>query len=614
MGDLQRRRAGRCHARGYAGGMTAPTPDLDAIDASRLSARHLYWTGWRIARIAEFLDVPRATIDSWKKRDEWDAATPTQRIEGALEARMVQLIWKDAKEGRDFKEIDLLGRQVERLARVHKYEGSGKEADLNPNIERRNAGEKRKPKRNDVGDEGVIQIVEAFEASLFDYQRTWYRAGQHERIRNLLKSRQIGATWFFAREAIADAIETGKNKIFMSASKAQAHIFRHYIVQFVKETTGVELKGDPIILANGAELHFLGTNAKTAQGYHGDTYLDEYFWIHGFETFRKVTSGMAMHKKWRQTYFSTPSSVAHEAYPFWTGERFNKRRKKADRVTIDVSHAALQAGARGADGQWRQIVTIEDAIAGGCDLFDIDQLRLEYSDDEFANLLMCEFVDDTQSAFPLTMMQRCMVDSWDVWRDLKPFAPRPYGEHPVWIGYDPAGDGEDGDGAGLAVIAPPRSAEGKHRVLERHRLKGRDYEAQAEFIRGVTRRYNVTFIGIDTSGLGEAVAQLVAKFFPTVTRYRYTPEIKSRLVMQAQQIINKGRLEFDAGWADLAGSFMAIRRELTASGRQMTYTAGRNGQTGHADLAWATMHALHNEPLDGPADHGTGRSLMEMFE
>ncbi|WP_103970429.1 terminase large subunit domain-containing protein [Billgrantia desiderata] len=593
--------------------MTTAAPDLDNLDASRLSARHLYWMGWRIARIAEHLDIPRATIDSWKKRDGWDEASPSQRVEGALEARMVQLIWKERKEGKDFKELDLLGRQIERLARVHKYERTGKETDLNPNIERRNAGEKRKPARNDVGDEGVIQIVEAFEASLFDYQRAWYRAGQHERIRNLLKSRQIGATWYFAREAIADAMETGKNKIFMSASKAQAHIFRHYIVQFVKEITGVELKGDPIILANGAELHFLGTNAKTAQGYHGDTYLDEYFWIHGFEQFRKVTSGMAMHKRWKQTYFSTPSSVAHEAYPFWTGDRFNKRRKKSERVTIDVSHVALKGGARGPDGQWRQIVTIEDAIAGGCDLFDIDQLRLEYSDDEFANLLMCEFVDDTQSAFPLAMMQKCMVDSWDVWRDIKPFAPRPYGEFPVWVGYDPAGDGEEGDGAGLVVIAPPRTAEGKHRVLERHRIKGRDYEAQAEFIRGVTRRYNVTFIGIDTSGLGEAVAQLVAKFFPTVTRYRYTPEVKARLVMQAQQIINKGRLEFDAGWADLAQSFMAIRRELTASGRHLTYTAGRNSQTGHADLAWATMHALHNEPLDGPVSLGTGRSMMEMY-
>lgn len=593
--------------------MTTPTAELDFQDASRLSARHLYWTGWRIARIAEFLDMPRATIDSWKARDKWDEATPTERVEGALEARMVQLIWKETKEGKDFKEIDLLGRQIERLARVHKYQSSGKESDLNPNIERRNAGEKRKPARNDVGDEGMIQIVEAFEASLFEYQRHWYRAGQQERIRNLLKSRQIGATWYFAREAIADALETGKNKIFMSASKAQAHIFRNYIVQFVKETAGVELKGDPIVLANGAELHFLGTNAKTAQGYHGDTYLDEYFWIHGFEQFRKVTSGMAMHKQWRQTYFSTPSSVTHEAYPFWNGDRFNKRRARDKRVEIDVSHAALKNGAHCGDGQWRQIVTVTDAMAGGCDLFDIDQLKLEYSDDEFANLLMCEFVDDTQSAFPLATMQGCMVDSWDVWRDYKPFAPRPLGEFPVWIGYDPAGDGMGGDGAGLVVIAPPQSSQGKHRIVEKHRLKGSDYEAQAEFIRQITRRYNVTFIGIDNNGMGEAVAQLVAKFFPTVTRYRYTPEVKSAMVLQAQNIIGKGRLEFDAGWTDLAQSFMAIRKQLTASGRQFTYNAGRNNLTGHADLAWATMHALHNEPLDGPTIGGTGAAMMEIY-
>lgn len=591
--------------------MTALAPIDD--EQHRLSARHLYWMGWRIVRIAEFLGLPRPTIDSWKKRDGWDDASPTQRVEGALEARLVQLIWKEQKTGNEFKEIDLLGRQIERLARVHKYEASGKESDLNPNIERRNAGEKRKPARNDVGDEGVIQIVEAFEASLFDYQRGWYRAGQHERIRNLLKSRQIGATWFFAREAIADAVETGKNKIFMSASKAQAHIFRNYIVQFVKETTGVELKGDPIVLANGAELHFLGTNAKTAQGYHGDTYLDEYFWINGFEQFRKVTSGMAMHKKWRQTYFSTPSSVAHEAYPFWTGERFNKRRAKADRIEIDVSHSALAGGARCGDGQWRQIVTIQDAIAGGCDLFDIDQLRLEYSDAEFANLLMCEFVDDSQSAFPMMTMQRCMVDSWDIWRDWKPFAQRPFGQAPVWIGYDPAGDGENSDGAGLIVLAPAKNRNGRHRILEQHRIKGHDYEAQAEFIKQVASRYHVQHIDIDTTGMGEAVAQLVSRWFPRVSRHRYTPDSKAALVRQAQHIISHGRLEFDARDVIVAQSFSAIRRELTASGRQFTYSGGRNATTGHADLAWATMHALSNEPIDVLAEGERGGSIMEIY-
>ena len=85
-------------------------------------------------------------------------------------------------------------------------------------------------------------------------------------------------------------------------------MFKRYIIQFARMR--VELKGDPMVLPNGAHLYFLGTNARTAQSYHGNIYMDEYFWIHGFLEFRKVASGMAMHKKWRQTYISTPSSLS----------------------------------------------------------------------------------------------------------------------------------------------------------------------------------------------------------------------------------------------------------------------------------------------------------------
>ncbi|MBZ9576714.1 terminase family protein [Modicisalibacter sp. MOD 31.J] len=591
--------------------MTTTAPDTP--DSPRLTARHLYWQGWRVARIAEFLDLKPATVHSWKDRDGWEDAKPTQRVEGALEARLVQLIVKDRKTSGDYKEIDLLGRQIERLARVHRYQETGKEGDLNPNLAARNAGEKRKPRRNALTDEQLVALQDAFHDSLFDYQRTWYAAGQKHRIRNILKSRQIGATFYFAREAIVDAFTTGKNKIFLSASKAQAHIFKSYIIQFVKETCDVELRGDPIILDNGAELHFLGTNSKTAQGYHGDVYLDEYFWILNFEQFRKVASAMATHKQWRQTYFSTPSSLAHEAHPFWTGERINRRRKKADRVEIDTSHAALKDGALCGDRQWKQVVTVYDAQAGGCDLFDIDDLRFEYSDDEFSNLFLCEFVDDSQSAFPLGVLQGCMVDAWEEWDDYRPFAPRPVGSRGVWIGYDPTGTSEDGDGAGLVVVLPARSSSEQHRILERHRLKGQDYEAQAAFIKGFANKYDIDHIGIDTTGIGGAVAEHVEKWFPLVTRYHYTADLKARMVMQTQQIIRKDRLAFDAGWTDLAQSFMAIKKELTASGRQFTYTSGRNAKTGHADLAWATMHALHNEPIDGPAGE-TSESLMEIFE
>jgi hypothetical protein len=251
------------------------------------------------------------------------------------------------------------------------------------------------------------------------------------------------------------------------------------------------------------------------------------------------------------------------------------------------------------DKVWRQIVTIDDAERGGCDLFDIEELRDEYAPDEFANLLMCEFMDDGDSLFTLAMMQGCMVDSWVDWRDLEPLASRPYGHLPVWIGYDPSLGTLDGDSAGVVVVAPPRVPGGKFRVLERHRLRGGGYEEHAAFVKKLTQRYNVAEISVDSTGLGAAVFKVVVDFFPRARRLVYAPELKATMVMKAQNVIGKGRLEFDASWVDLAQSFMAIRRTLTDSGRYVKYTAGRSEDTGHADLAWACMQVLIIEPLEG---------------
>lgn len=577
------------------------------IRDNRRQARFLYWLGWRISDIADFLGEKEKTVHSWKSRDDWDRADNVERIGGALEARLVQLILKDGKSGGDFKEIDLLHRQLERQARIQRYQGGGTETELNPNLSKRNEGPKRAPKRNEFSEEDIEKLEEAFRDGCFEYQLDWYRA-MNMRTRMLLKSRQIGATFYFAREALIDAILTGRNQIFLSASKAQAHQFKNYMQDFVREVLGTQLTGDPIVLWNGAELHFLGTNFRTAQGRSGNFYFDEFFWVYGFEELNKVASGMAMQKRWRKTYFSTPSSMGHPAYRWWTGERLNKGKPAAKHLKLDVSHDALSQGRLCEDKIWRQIVTILDAEQRGCDLFDLDELRFEYNAEQFANLLMCEFVDDGASVFPLAMLQPCMVDSWVEWgEDYKPFAARPFGDRAVWVGYDPA---ETGDSAGLVVVAPPLVPGGKFRVLERHQFRGMDFSAQAEAIRQVTQRYWVTYIGIDMTGMGSGVAQLVRQFFPGLTTFSYSPEVKSRLVMKAWDVIHKGRLEFDAGWTDMASSLMAIRKTMTASGRQMTYTAGRTDETGHADLAWALFHALHNEPLEGATAQNT--SIMEI--
>ncbi|KAF0810448.1 terminase, ATPase subunit [Alcanivorax sp. S71-1-4] len=516
---------------------------------------------------------------------------------------------KEDKSGKDFKEIDLLGRQMERMARVGQYLNTGKEADLNPKIKNRNAAPKKRPKKNYFSPDAIQLITQQFHEQQFDYQRLWCEAGKHHRIRNILKSRQIGATYYFGREALVDGLDTGRNQIFLSASKAQAHVFREYVIQLAG-VGDVELSGDPLHISTDDHdftMYFLGTNSRTAQSYHGNLYLDEYFWIHKFLELRKVASGMAMHKRWRQTYFSTPSALTHDAYPFWNGQLFNRGRKKDKRVEVDISHAALAQGRLCDDGQWRQIVTVEDAVAGGCDLFDLDQLCLEYSPDEYANLLMCQFVDDSLSVFPLAEMMGCHVDSWEAWTDFKPFAARPMGSRPCWLGYDPS---NGGDSQACVILVPPVVPGGKFRIVEKLRWHSNDFAEQAEAIRKLTQRYNITYMGIDTTGLGQGVYQLVKQFFPAVRAFNYSPEVKATLVLKAQDVIRHRRLEFDAGWNDVTQSFMAIKKTLTGSQQRLTYVSGRSEETGHADVAWATMHALANEPLEGST--ARNRSILEI--
>lgn len=592
---------------------TMPIP----VDARR-QARSLYWRGWGVTQIADELSLNRSTVQAWKDREKWDDAPSLSKIEDALECRLNLLIAKDSKTGGDFKEIDLLMRQVVHTARVRRYEApGGHEGDLNDKVANRNAGE-RKPgkKKNHFTEEQVEQLEAIFAEELFGYQEDWW-AARGERTRMILKSRQIGATWYFAREALLDALRGGGNQIFLSASKSQAHIFRGYIVQFAARV-GVKLQGDPIVLTadtipqgeDAAELIFLGTNARTAQGYHGNFYFDEFFWTYGFEELNKVASGMAMHKKWRRTYFSTPSSVAHQAHPYWTGERRNRRVKKADRITIDVSHKRLQSGVRCEDNIWRQIVTIEDAAVRGCDLFDIDELRIEYAPDEFANLLMCQFVDDSLSAFKFNELQRATVDTITEWPDFNPIAARPLGNREVWAGYDPQ-ESEDGDNAALVIALPPDGPSGKFRLLERHQLRGVDFEAQADFILGVLKRYNCTYLGIDANGVGAGVYQLLRDRMRGVVKIEYSLEAKTQMVMKAQHSFGRGRVEYDGSWIDLQSSFLSIKKALTRSGQAITFKASRTDEVGHADLAWAAMHIFINEPLDGKA---RPKTRMEIFD
>ena len=596
---------------------------------ARQRAKILYYAGYDQQQISDELGVKYPTIGTWKRRDKWESASLSERSEAAVHVRHILLVNKEDKTGKDFKEIDLLGREIERFARIRKYEEpGGHKGHLNPKMHdaTKKASRSKQDKANLI-DQNALALLQAdLDQCLFKHQEDW-RASTSLRTRFILKSRQIGATWYFARERLIRALETGNDQIFISASKAQAHVFRNFIIDWVENICGIKLTGANLKIKRGREdpddeesetlkpvtLYFLGTNYRSTQSYSGDVILDEAFWVSDFARLYDVASPMASHDKYTITVFSTPSILNHQAYPLWSGARYNEGRNKSDRVRVEIDHQSLAKGKMGKDGIWRQIVTLEQAVAKGFDLISVDQKKIEYNPEKYANLYGCEFLDDSQSAFPFQILRGSMVDSWDAWeKDFDYYLPRPFGDGECWLGYDP--DSGGADGAVIAVLAVPEQPGGKFRVLEKKRLTGKDYQDQDLELQAMADRYNITRIGINTNGAGDAVYQLVTDWFPTATRFDYNVALKMQMVMKAQNVMRKGRLEFDAGDNEIVQSFIAVRPTSTRAGGQVTYAAHRGGDVvGHAEAAWAIMHALFFEPLDA-ATVGGKKSSMELFE
>ncbi|MER2097552.1 MAG: terminase family protein [Pseudomonas qingdaonensis] len=577
------------------------------------AAKRLYLRRCSVREIQAHLKLPnKRIIYYWIRQGSWDEMLTDEEPVTAISRRITLILEKvDTLTKGELDELDRLTAVRERLIKqtskantspaAEQDQGEPAQRRQGQRGERRErgdgSGKKREKKaKNDISGLTEVDFLDKFISKMYGYQKELFAAKQNPltcRIRNILKSRQVGLTYYFAGEAFMDAVLSGDNQVFLSASRSQSEIFRSYIIQFAKQWFDIELTGNPIVLSNGAELRFLSTNSSTAQGYHGHVYVDEYFWIRDFEKLSTVASAMGTHKKWRKTYFSTPSAVSHQAYPFWSGEEFrNSKRGKKAGDTWPVESAYTQ-GALCPDGQWRKTITIQDAIDGGCDLFDLEQLQLEYDEDKFQQLFYCKFIDSTQSAFGLKDLERCYSDL-TLWDDYDPELDRPYGNSPVWIGYDPSRTRDD---ATCVVVAPPLETGGKFRILEKHSWRGQSFKYQAGEVKKITERFNVQHIGIDTTGIGYGVFDMVRDFYPRATSIHYSLETKNLLVLKAQDTIQGSRIEWDAGWTDIAQAFLTIKRGTTGSG-QVTYSASRTDATGHADIAWAIMHALHNEPLN----------------
>lgn len=587
------------------------------------TAKQLFIKGWTVQEISKELGVIERTLYNWRDADAWALFSPPDTVEQAI-ARRVNILAE--RENKTPAEVDELARMMAsfgdlrvNIARADKLRAEAKllasggyvpqefggtdddsvgrvstrQGASNKSSQKRN---RKKAVKNDITELTQDQFDEFRNAHFFEYQLLWHEKKNDpltKRNRFILKSRQIGATYYFAYEAFEDAVLTGDNQIFLSASRDQAEVFKAYIIAIAQEHFDIELKGQGvIILSNGAEIRFLSTNSRTAQSYHGHLYIDEVFWIPGFDKLWKVASGMSAHLKWRRTYFSTPSAQSHQAFPMWNGEKFNAGRAEDKKIFFDVSHKTLKDGLLGPDKIWRHMVTVKDAEKQGCKLFDIAELQEEYTDEDFKNLFMCLFIDDAASVFTLSMLMACMVDTQE-WGDYYPGTARPFGNRPVALGYDPS---RTRDNASLVNVSIPLKPEEKWRLLRKDTYHGVNFQYQANRIKEEVDTHNVKHIGIDVTGIGYGVFELVEQFYRRATPINYSVQTKTELVLKALDLITNGKFQYSAADKEVTQAFMMITKTTTPSG-QITYAANRSGDTGHADVAWAIMHAFNYEKI-----------------
>ncbi|HBV39997.1 MAG TPA: hypothetical protein DEF05_10020 [Erwinia sp.] len=119
---------------------------------------------------------------------------------------------------------------------------------------------------------------------------------------------------------------------------------------------------------------------------------------------------------------------------------------------------------------------------------------------------------------------------------------RPFGNREVWGGFDPS---RSGDNSTFVIVARPLHEGERFRVLAIYQWRGLNFSWPAEQIKQLMKRYNMTYLGIDTTGIGKSVYDLVTQFaLREANAILYSVESKNRLVMKMIDVVERKRIEW----------------------------------------------------------------------
>lgn len=543
--DVQKRRL-------FGPGTPGQRPPVHGQEV-RAEARSRYLAGEPAALIAAALGVHENTVRAWARDYGWreDLArrrqTP-QQLEEEVARLTAQL--SQAGDGPDAYRLAL------RLRMLQKALDGLRKTLPKP---------KPLPKVANFAARELIDKAIADDYGLLPYQRAFLL--DDARYRVVLKARQIGFTYVIGLSAVL-GLAAGRDQIIVSASEDQARlVMGHIRAHADKLGIPIEDDGEREIRINGSKAVALSTNYRTAQGYTGDVWFDEFAWAPKADLLYNAILPAITRVGGRVTVCSTPWVQGNL---FWRIATNHQGR---------FEHFS------------RHTITIHDAISQGMPLpGGLEELRLNFDAASWAMFFECQWAEEEGALLPWALLDELAEDlAAPQGRGSKASAAPRFGR--LRLGIDL---GRVADRTALVLVGEildpvSLAPSGKLRLLAHETHQGKPFAEQRAIIERWIAQWPLEQVVIDRTGLGWQLAEELARAHPGLVIPRaFTAPAKERMALNLLRLAEQKRLSIPRD-AALMAELHAVKREATATG--VKYDAPRTA-AGHADRFWALAMAL----------------------
>lgn len=383
---------------------------------------------------------------------------------------------------------------------------------------------------------------------LYRYQLDWLL--DDSRFKIGVKARQIGLSLTLGLEGLLDVLD-GKPAYYVSRTERQSVYLLEKFYRWLDLAIGVGLplrvsyRSRTECRVNDVDVKSLTSHAAGDEGYTGNVYLDE-FGLHenDEQIFRSLLPTISLGYKIR--IVSRPFGQSNKFY-----EIFTDAEKYPDwsRHTIDIHRA------------------IKDGLP-----INIDELRRNFDDEGFRENYLCEFIDESTSYLPYSLIRECVGDALEK-----------YDGGTQYIGVDV---GRKRDRTVIYVLSQLGDKFYTKRI---ERIEKETFGNQRARIRQIVQEENIRRGCIDATGLGMQLAEELQNEFGFFEPVMFTNEIKERLAVRTKRVFEAKEIQIPDD-QNLISAIHSIRKTVTAT-NNVRFDAQRT-QEGHADEFWALALAL----------------------